>query len=69
MNALTNYGETTLLGAIAHGDYELVKLLLKHGVCINLVNAQGQNAHTYNLALNPSMHMKIEHILSVAGEF
>ena len=44
VNALTNYSESTLLGATAHGDYELVKLLLKHGVYINLVNAQGQNA-------------------------
>ena len=32
VNALTNYGESTLLGATAHGDYEVVKLLLKHGV-------------------------------------
>ena len=39
VNALTNYVESTLLGATAHGDYELVKLLLKHGVYINLVNA------------------------------
>ena len=69
VNALTTYGESTLLGATAHGDYELVKLLLKHGVYINLVNAQGQNARTYNLAQNPSVHMEIEHILSVAGEF
>ena len=69
VNALTNYGESTLLGATAHGDYELVKLLLKHGVYINLVNAQGQNACTYNLAQNPSVHMEIEHILSVAGQF
>ena len=69
VNALTTYGKSTLLGATAHGDYELVKLLLKHGVYINLVNAQGQNAHTYNLAQNPSVHMEIEHILSVAGEF
>ena len=30
VNALTNYGESTLLGATAHGDYELVKLLLKY---------------------------------------
>ena len=44
VNALTNYGESTLLGATAHGDYKLVKLLLKHSVNINLVNAQGQNA-------------------------
>ena len=69
MNALTNYGESTLLGATAHGDYELVKLLLKHGVHINLVNAQGQNSYTYNLAQNPSVHMEIEYILSIAGEF
>ena len=65
----SNYGESTLLGATAHGDYELVKLLLKHGVYINLVNAQGQNVHTYNLAQNPSVNMEIEYILSVAGEF
>ena len=58
MNALTNYG-----------DYELVKLLLKHGVYIKLLNAQGQNACTYNLAQNPSVNMEIEYILSVAGEF
>ena len=69
VNALTNYGESTLLGATAHGDYELVKLLLKHGVHINLVNAQGQNSNTYNLAQNPSVNMDIEHILSVTGEF
>ena len=69
VSALTNYGKSTLLGAIAHGDYELVKLLLKHGVYINLVNAQGQNARTYNLAQNPSVHVEIEHILSVAGKF
>ena len=69
VNALTNYGESTLLGATAHGDYELVKLLLQHGVYINLVNAQGQNARTYNLAQNPSVHAEIEQILSVAGEF
>ena len=69
VNALTNYGESTLLGAMAHGDYELVKLLLQHGVYINLVNAQGQNARTYNLAQNPSVHAEIEQILSVAGEF
>ena len=54
VNALTNYGEITLLGATAHGDYELVKLLLKYGVYINLVNAQGQNSRMYNLAQNPS---------------
>ena len=69
MNALTNYGESTLLGATAHCDYELLKLLLKHGVYINLVNAKGQNACTYNLAQNPLVHMEIEHLLSVAGEF
>ena len=69
VNTPTKYGESTLLGATAHGDYELVKLLLKHGVYINLVNAQGQNAGTYNLAENPSVHMEIEHILSMAGEF
>ena len=69
VNALINYGESTLLGATAHGDYELVKLLLKHGVYINLVNAQGQNSRTYNLAQNPSVNMEIEYILSVAGEF
>ena len=69
VNALTNYGESTLLGATAHGDYELVKLLLKHGVHINLVNAQGQNSCTYNLAQNPSVHMEIESILSIAGVF
>ena len=67
VNTLTNYGESTLLGATAHGDYELVKLLLKYGVY--LVNAQGQSTRTYNLAQNPSVHMEIEHILSVAGEF
>ena len=33
------------------------------------MNAQGQNSRTYNLAQNPSVHMEIEHILSVAGEF
>ena len=69
VNALTNYGESTLLGATAHGDYELVKLLLKHGVYINLVNAQGQNAQTYNLVQNPLVHAEIEQVLSVAGEF
>ena len=69
MNALTNYGESTLLGATAHGDYELVKLLLQRGVYINLVNAQGQNARTYNLAQNPSVQAEIEQVLSVAGEF
>ena len=69
VNSLTNYGETTLLGATAHGDYDLVRLLLKHGVHINMVNAQGQNACTYNLAQNPSVHLEIEHILSAAGEF
>ena len=69
VNAVTNYGESTLLGATAHGDYELVKLLLKHGVYINLVNAQGQNAQTYNLAQNPLVHAEIEQILSMAGEF
>ena len=69
VNALTNYGESTLLGATAHGDHELVKLLLKHRVYINLVNAQGQNSHTYNLAQNPSVNMEIEYILSVAGKF
>ena len=67
VNALTNYDENTLLGATAHEEYELVKLLLKHGVYG--VNAQGQNTCTYNLAQNPSVHMEIEHILSVAGEF
>ena len=69
VNKLTNYRETTLLGATAHGDYELVRLLLKHGVHINMVNAQGQNAHMYNVAQNPSVHLEIEHVLSVAGEF
>ena len=69
VNALTNYGESTLLGATAHGDYELIKLLLQHGVFINLVNAHGQNARTFNLAQNPSVHTDIEQILSVAGEF
>ena len=69
MNALTTYGKSTLLGATAHGDYELVKLLLKHGLYISLVNAQGQNARTYNLAQNPSVYMEIEHLLSIAGEF
>ena len=69
VNALTNYGESTLLGATAHSDDELIKLLLQHGVFINLVNAQGQNARTYNLAQNPSVHADIEQILSVAGEF
>ena len=69
VNALTNYSESTLLGATAPGDYELVKLLLKHGVYINLVNAQGQNSRTYNLAQNPSVNMEIEYILSVAGEY
>ena len=68
VNALTNYGESTLLGATAHGDYELIKSL-QHGVFINLVNAHGQNARTFNLAQNPSVHMDIEQILSVAGEF
>ena len=58
MNALTNYGESTLLGATAHGDYELIKLLLQPGVYINLVNAQGQNARTHNLAQNPSVHAR-----------
>ena len=28
-----------------------------------------KNARTYNLAQNPSVHMEIEHLLSVAGEF
>ena len=69
MNTLTNYGESTLLGATAHGDYELVRLLLQHSVYINLVNAQGQNARTYNLAQKPLVHAEIEQILSVAGEF
>ena len=69
VNALTNYGESTLLGATAHGDYKLVKLLLRHGVYINLVNAQGQNARTYNLAQNPVVNMQIEYMLSIAGEF
>ena len=69
VNTSTNYGETTLLGATAHGDYELVKLLLKHGVHINMVNAQGQNAHMYNVAPNPSVHLEIEHMLRVAREF
>ena len=41
VNILTNYGESTLLGATAHGDYELIKLLLKCGVYINLINAHG----------------------------
>ena len=69
VNALTNYGESTLLGATAHGDYELIKLLLQHGVFINLVNAHGQNARTFNLAQNSSVHTDIEQILSVVGEF
>ena len=69
MNVLTNYGKSTLLGATAHGDYALVKLLLKHSVYINLINVHGQNAHMYNLAQNPSVHAEIEHLLSVAGEF
>ena len=69
VNSLTNYGESTLLGATAHGDYELVKLLLKHGVFINLVNSHGQNAHTFNLAQNPAVNMEIEYLLSIAGEF
>ena len=69
VNALTSYGESTLLGATAHGDYELVKVLLQHGVYINLVNAQGQNTRTYNLAQNPSVHAEIEQLLSMAGEF
>ena len=30
VNALTNYDKSTQLGAAAHGDYELVMLLLKH---------------------------------------
>ena len=58
VNALTNYGESTLLGATAHGDYELVKLLLKHGVSIHLVNAKGQNTRMYNLAQNPPVHFE-----------
>ena len=69
MNMLTKYGETTLLGTTAHGDFELVKLLLKKGVHINIVNAHGQNAHTYNLAQNPSVHLDIEALLAVAGKF
>ena len=69
VSALTNYGKSTLLGATDHGDYELVKLLLQHGVYINLVNAQGQNTRIYNFAQNPSVHAEIEQILSVAGEF
>ena len=69
VNALTNYGESTLLGATAHGDYELVKLLLKHGVYINLVNSHGQNARTFNLVQNPSVNMEFEYLLSIAGEF
>ena len=69
MNILTNYGESTLLGGTAHGDYELIKLLLKCGVYINLINAHGQNTHMFNLAQNPSVHAEIEHLLSVAGEF
>ena len=69
MNTLSNYGESTLLGATVHGDYKLVTFLLKHRVYINLVNTQGQNACTYNLAQNPSVHVVIVHILSVAGEF
>ena len=69
VNALTNYGKSTLLGATAHGDYKLVKLLLRHGMYSNLVNAQGQNARTYNLAQNLSVNMEIEYILSIAGEF
>ena len=69
MNMLTNYGETTLLGAMAHGDFKLVKLLLKKGVHINIVNAHGQNDHTYNLAQNPSAHLDTKALLAVAGEF
>ena len=69
VNSLMNYGESTLLGATAHGDYELVKLLLKHGVYINLVNSHGQNARTFNLAQNPAVNMEIEYLLSIAGEF
>ena len=69
VNTLTHYGESTLLGATAHSDYKLVKMLLKFGVHINLVNAQGQNSRTYNLAQNPLVHLEIEQISSVAGEF
>ena len=69
VNALTNYREGMLLGATAHGDYELIKLLLQHGVFISLVNAHGQNVRTFNLAQNPSVHSDIEQILSVAREF
>ena len=69
VNALTNYGEKTLLGSMAHGAFELVKLLLKKGVHINVINAQGQNAHTYNLAQNLSVHLDIKCLLAVAGEF
>ena len=57
VNAFTNYGESTLLGATAQGDYELVKLLLKHGVYINLVNSHGQNTRTFNLAQNPAVNI------------
>ena len=39
VNALTNYSESTLLGATAHGDYELVKLLL------SFFSAYGDRAH------------------------
>ena len=69
VNALTIYRETTLLGATAHTDFNLVILLLKYGVHIKVVNAQGQNACTYNLAQNPSVYLEIKHLLSVAGEF
>ena len=66
VNTITHYGESTLLGAKAQGDYKLVKMLLKFGVHINLVNTQGQNARTDNLAQNLSVHLEIEHIFSVA---
>ena len=69
VNMLTNYGETTLLGAMAHGDLKLIKLFLKKGVYINMVNAHGQNACTYKLAQNPSVHLDIKALLAVAGEF
>ena len=42
VNALTTYAKSTLLGATTHGDYKQVKLLLNHGVYINLVNARGR---------------------------
>ena len=69
VKTLTNYGETTLFSVTVHGDFGLVKLLLKKGVYINIVNAHGQNARTYNLAQNPLVHLEIEGLLAVAGEF